>query len=434
MIALALALALFTACDRDYGSADPSTDGETQAPSPAPTLSPTPAPSPGPTPGPADDPAPLPSFEGKIAIVTFDASDNVEEYTSAETLQKKYGEEKIIHRVWPVDFPADSEQMVAILQMIADDPDVRAVVLNGAVANSNAAVDALLEARPGTFVAYCNPEESPQEVVGRANLSIAINEQLRAETIVMQAKAMGAKVFAHYSFPMYLADPAPKQIRDDMMDVCEREGLTFVDLNTPGFTGGVDIAGVQQFILDDVPKQVAEWGRNTAFYSPNCALQVPLIEAVIVNRAIYPEPCHPSPYHRFPEALEIATVAYYGTNIGVNDEGMPIDLGNLKRTLEIIEEIRSLIDDYEATGRLATWPVPLSMMSTAVAAEYAIKWINGEVPGEKGAIDYAVFKELCESYIFETTGRHLGVEVNPLSLTGRTYNSYLLVVMDSLVF
>jgi len=434
VVALALALALFAACDRDGGAPGPSEGGEAPAPSPAPTLSPTPAPSPVPTSGPADDPAPELTFDGKIAIVTYDSSGNMEEYSSAEALQKKYGEDKIIHRVWPVNFSAEGEQMVALLLMIAEDPDVKAIVLNGAVVNSNAAVDALLEARPDIFVAYCNPAESPQEVVGRANLSIAANEQLRAETIVMQAKAMGANVFVHYSFPRHMAVPALSQRRDDMKDVCETEGMTFVDLTAIDPWSEAHSGDADKFILDDVREQVAEWGRSTAFFSPECALQDPLIARVIQTGAIYPEPCHPSPYHGFPEALDIASTAYYGVNIGVNEDGMPIDLGNLKNAVEIIEEIRSVIDDLYATGRLATWPMPLSMMSTAVATEYAIRWINGEVPREKGDIDYAVFEELCEAYIFETTGRRLGVEANPLSLTGRSYNSYLLVVMDSLVF
>ena len=434
VVALALALALFAACDRDGGPSGPAEGGDAPTPTPSSALSPTPAPTPDPTPGPEPDPAPELTFEGKIAIVTFDMSYSKEEYSSAEALQKKYGEDKIVHRVWPVNFSAEPGQMATILQMVAEDPDVRAVILNGAVINSGAAVDALLEARPDIFVGYCNPEEEPPDVVNRANLSIAINEQLRGETIVKQAKAMGAKAFVHFSLPGDMDVPAISQRRDDMKDVCEMEGMTFIDLTAADPRSEARAGDAEKSILNDMREQVAELGKNTAFFSPDCALQDPIILGVIQQHAIYPEPCHPSPYHALPETFEIATTAYYGTNVGVNEEGMPIDLGNLKNAVEIIEEIRSLIEDLYATGRLATWPMPLSMMSTAVATEYAIKWINGEVPQGKGDVDCAVFEELCEAYILETTGRRLGVEVNPMSRVGRTYDSYLLVVMDSLVF
>jgi len=75
-----------------------------------------------------------------------------------------------------------------------------------------------------------------------------------------------------------------------------------------------------------------------------------------------------------------------------------------------------------------------AISDTAVATEYAIKWINGEVPQEKGIVDYGVIAELCEAYIYENTGERLGVELNPLSVNGRVYNNYLMVLPDSIVF
>ena len=427
MLALALALALFAACDRGDGTSIPSTDGDVTSPTP----------SPAPTPSPTAAPSPEPPFEGKIAIVTNEVFTNEEVYHSAEALHRKYGADKIIHRVWPYNHFTDGDLIITVLQEIAADPDLKAVIINHAVSNTNAAVDKLLEVRPDVFVAYCCPYEDPSDVVSRANLSIDYNEQLRGETIVMQAKAMGAKVFAHYSFPRLMAVPAISQRHDIMMDVCEREGLTFVDLAEPDPYGDL-VPGMAQFTLEDIPKQVARWGKDTAFFSTNCGMQVSLIVKVIDEGAIFPEPCCPSPYHGFPPALGIDTKIYDGTTFWVNDAGEAEDIGRLRPVGEIIEEIKSIVAyivaDRGATVRLATWPVPTSMMFTAVATEYAIKWINGEVPQEKGNIDCAAIEELCEAYIFEVTGERLGVEINPLVLRGRAYNSYLLFLLDSIVF
>ena len=429
MIALALALALFAACDRSGGTSGSPLEGDGETPSPAPTQSPTPTP----TPGQTAAPTPEQPFEGKIAIITMDLS-CFDEYSSAVAMQEKYGEDKIIIRVWPVDYTSADEQMIVILQAIAAMPDLRAVIINRAVIHTNGAVDKLLESRPDIFVAYCDPYEDPPDVARRANLTIAPNEQLRGETIIMQAKAMGAKVFAHYSFPRHMEIPVYSQRRDTMMEVCEREGIEFVDLTAMNPISEVGISVAQQFIIEDMPKQVARLGKDTAFFSTSCALQIPLITKVIDEGAIYSEPCCPSPSYHFPEALGIDHKVFDGANIGVNDDGKLEDFGRLRTLGEFISNIRSVVADRGATGRLATWPVQLNLMSTYIATEYAIKWINGEVPQEKGNIDYAAIEELCEAYIFEETGERLGVEINPLSQRGRTYDNYLLLLLDSIVF
>jgi len=48
---------------------------------------------------------------------------------------------------------------------------------------------------------------------------------------------------------------------------------------------------------------VARYGTDTAFFGTNCAMQPPMITRVLEQRAIYPEPCCPSPVHAFPAAL-----------------------------------------------------------------------------------------------------------------------------------
>ena len=428
LFALALALAVIAACDRGGGTSGSSADGDGTTPthSPGPTHSPTPVYSPTPTP---EQP-----FEGKIAIITYDVYGNEEDYRSAEAMQRKFGEDKIIHRVRHASRYTEGEQMITILQEIASVPDLKAVIINQAVLNTYTAVDKLLESRPDLFVAYCKPAENLPDVVRRAHLILKPNDQLRGETIIMQAKAMGAKVFIHYSFPRHMEVPDFSQRRNIMMDVCEREGLTFVDLSAPDPMSDIGIPGSSQFTLVDVPNQIAQWGKDTAFFSTSCGMNISLIMMVADLGAIYPEPCCPSPYHGFPYAFGIESTVYDGANVLVNDYGELKDIGHLRVVDEIIDEIRYSVALRGATGRLATWPVSASMMYTAIATEYAIKWINGEVPQEKGNIDYAAIEELCDAYIFAVTGERLGAEINPLSQRGRTYNNCLLFVLDSIVF
>ena len=379
------------------------------------------------------DPGPVEDFPGKIAVVTNDVSQSEEEFRSAEALQVKYGADKVIHRTWPANFVQEGEQMITTVQQIAADPEVKALIINQAVVGTNAAVDKLLEIRDDVFIVYCNPAENPADTAARANLLINTNDPLRGETIIATAKALGAEVFAHYSFPRHLGMATIAARRDVMIAACAREGILFVDLPAPDPTGPDGTPGTQQFILEDVPRQVAEYGKNTAFFATNCAMQAPLQRMIIQEGAIYPEPCCPSPYHAFPVVLEVTDRIFDGSNMGVDADGNPQDKGRLRSVNEVVTEIRAALAAKGASGRLATWPAPASMMWTTIGFEYAIKFLNGEAPQGK-EIDYNLIEKLGGDYTEYLTGDRIGLELNPFSLAGRSYPNHVVIIMDSLIF
>jgi len=317
--------------------------------------------------------------------------------------------------------------MITVLQEIAADPEVRALIINQAVINTNAAVDQFMEMRDDVFIVYCTPAENPPDVALRANLAINTNDPLIGVLIVEQAYAMGAEVFAHYSFPRHLSMATIAMRRENMIETAERLGIEFVDLTAPDPTSDVGIPGTQQFIMEDVPRQVAELGVNTAFFATNCAMQVPLITRVIEYGAIYPQPCCPSPYHGFPAALGIEDSIPTGD---FDDDGN--EIMRLRSLPEVIEETRAELAARGVAGRLSTWPSPASMMWTTAATEYAILWINGEV--DPYVIDMEVFERLCREFAYEMTGEEIGVELNPFSFRGRVFYNYIMVVMDYLTY
>ena len=55
-------------------------------------------------------------FEWKIAIVSGNRAGMFEEYESAKEIQRKYGEDRVIHAEWPVNFTQEHEQMIRILE------------------------------------------------------------------------------------------------------------------------------------------------------------------------------------------------------------------------------------------------------------------------------------------------------------------------------
>ena len=330
------------------------------------------------------------AFTGKIAIITNTVSQNEEEYRSAQQVVERYGDDKVIHVTWPDNFMTEQEQMVSIVSRVASDPEVRALIINQAVPGTNAAVDKLLEIRDDIYIVYCKPVENPADVAARADLVLIDDEIAMGEFMVQQAVAMGATTMVHYSFPRHMGSVLISGRYALMQKTCEELGIELVFRTAPDPTGEAGNTGAQQFILEDVPKVVEEFGTDTAFFSTNCIMQVPLITAVFEAGAYYPQPCCPSPFHGFPSALGIES----GDNVDDIDY--------------VVAETQRIVSEAGLEGHFSTWPVPVAMMNTVAGAEYAINVINGEVSRDE--VDLDVLLACLKDYA--------GVDINVYSYSG----------------
>ncbi len=346
----------------------------------------------------------------KIAIITNTVSQNEEEYRSAEFVQNKYGKDKIVHELWPDNFMTEQEQMISVLTKLAADTDVKAIVINQAVPGTNPAVDKFLESRnkDEVLIVYASPQENAPDVSSRADIILQPDELAMGQTIPNQALKQGAKTFVHYSFPRHMSIPILAERRTLMKAECEKIGLKFVDATAPDPTSEAGVTGAQQFILEDVPKMVKKYGLDTSFFSTNCSMQVPLIKAAFDAKAIYTQPCCPSPYHGYPSALGLT---------------VPEDIvGGLQ---DVIDQTTKIVVDAGLGGRFSTWPVPAAMMATIAGAEYAVKWLNGETSGK---FDKKVLAECMSDYA------GLDITLNPYVEKGVSYDNYLLFLMDFLTY
>ncbi len=350
------------------------------------------------------------AFAGKIAIVTNTLSQNEEEYRSAELMVNKYGKDKIEHVMWPDNFMTEQEQMISTIAKLGSDPEIKALVINQAVPGTNAAVDKLLETRDDMFIAYCTPQENPPDVAARADLILNPDELKMGDNIPVQAKALGAKTLVHYSFPRHMSIVMLAARRELMIAKCEEIGIEFYDAQAPDPTSDVGTPGAQQFILEDVPKLVERFGKDTAFFSTNCAMQTPLIKATVEEGAIYPQPCCPSPYHGFPSAL------------GIQSTGYSVDA-----MANVISETAKALKEKGVLGRFSTWPVPVAMMNTVASTEYAVEWINGNV--SKDTLDVKVLEEKMADYA------NLAVSTSPYTEEGlEDIEHFRLIIMDFLTY
>ena len=299
--------------------------------------------------------------DGKIAIITNTVSQNEEEYRSAAAMVEKYGD-RVIHDTMPDNFMAEQEQFISVINKYGTDPDVKCIIINQACPGSNPGIDKVAEVRDlkDLLVIYCTPQENPTDITTRADITISVDEVGKGTYMAEKANEMGCKTFVHYSFPRHMAQVTLAGCRDKIKAKCEELGIEFVDATAPDPTGDSGLSGSQQFILEDVPKMVEKYGKETAFFTTNCAMQVPLIKAVYDAGAYYVQPCCPSPYHGFPSAFGIES---------------PEDLvGGLEAT---IAAEKKYVADAGLTGHFSTWAVPASIANTVASTEYAFLWMAG---------------------------------------------------------
>ncbi|WIV10738.1 DUF3798 domain-containing protein [Proteiniborus sp. MB09-C3] len=344
----------------------------------------------------------------KIGIMTNTVSQNEEEYRAAQNVLAKYGAEHIIHMTYPDKFMDEQETTIANAVSMASDPDLKALLFVQAVPGTAAAIDKVREINPGLLIIAGVPGEDPKMIAEKADVVFQADDLSMGSTIPEQAKKQGAKVFVHYSFPRHMSYPLLAARRDLMKQKCEEIGLQFVDATAPDPTGDMGTPGAQQFILADVPSMVEKYGKDTAFFSTNCSMQVPLIKASLDEGAIYPQPCCPSPYHGFPSAL--------GIEIPEDKKG-DIDY--------VVSEIKKEIANKGGAGRFSTWPVPVAMMFIEAGAEYAIDYIEGNTTGK---MDLAKLQEAFEEYA------KVSITTMPLEENGVKYDNYQLVLLDFLNF
>ncbi len=348
-----------------------------------------------------------PTGDYKIAIMTGTVSQGEEEFRAAEQMKAKYGD-MIVTATYPDNFTSEQEQMISQVVSLASTEGVKALIYCQAVPGATAAIEKAREVNPDLLVIAGVPAEEPAVISPAADVILQADELAMGNTIIAQAKAMGAKTFVHYSFPRHMSYPLLSARRDLMKIACEKEGIEFVDATAPDPTGDAGVPGAQKFILEDVPQKVKEYGKDTAFFSTNCSMQEPLIASVFKEGALFPQQCCPSPYHGYPAAL--------GIEIPEDKQG---DVAFMT------DAIKTKAAEAGMTGRASTWPVPINMLMVETGTEYAIAYLEGKTNGKN---DKAKLEEIMG-------------QVAPAKMTVTTYDqdgvkadNFYMLLCDFLTF
>lgn len=343
----------------------------------------------------------------KIGVVTGTVSQGEEEYRAAEAVKRTYGDQVIL-QTYPDKFMDEQETTISNILSIANDPDVKAIIICQAVPGTSAAVDKVREIRDDVLIIAAVPGEAPDTIAPKADVVLQGDELGMGVAVIAQAEKLGAKTFVHYSFPRHMSYPLLAARRDIFKSECEAKGITFVDATAPDPTGDAGVPGAQQFILEDVPRKIQEYGVDTCFFSTNCSMQEPLIKSSLENGGILAQQCCPSPYHGYPGAL--------GISIPEDKQG---DVNY------VIEQISAKIAEKGGTGRFSTWPVPINMMFVEAGAEYAIAYAQGKTNGK-------VDKAYMEKVFSEYSGGE--IKLTTLEEGGTAYDNFLLLLSEYITF
>ncbi len=296
----------------------------------------------------------------KIGIITGTVSQGEEEYQEAVKLKEKYGD-MIVTATYPDNFSTETEQTIATVTGMAADPAVKVIVFVQAVPGATAAINKVRETRDDILFISGVCAEDPGVIAAASDICMLVDEIAMGTTIIDQAQKMGAKTFVHISFERHLGYATIAARQQGFKNRCAELGIEYVEATAPDPTGDAGVTGAQAWVTENIKVYVDEYGKDTAFFSTNCSLQVPLIQQVAELGAIYPQQCCPSPYHGYPSAFNISTEGHEGD--------VPY----------VLDQIKAKVAEYGNTGRMSTWEVPINMMMIEAGVEYGIKWCEGEI-------------------------------------------------------
>ena len=299
----------------------------------------------------------------KVAILTGTVSQGEEEFRAAEKALATYGPEHIVTATYPDNFMSEMETTVSQIVSFASDPDVKAIVMCQAVPGAKAGFDKVREmGRDDILLIAGTPQEDPAVISAAADIVMYADEVAQGDTIMETCAKWGIDVFIHYSFPRHMAMELIVGRHNLLQENADALGIQLVDVTAPDPTAEAGLSASQQFILEDVPQQLAKYeGKKVAFFTTNCGMQPSLQTACLDQpNAYYPQPCCPSPYHAFPATL-----------------GLELEIGG--DDAEALKQIAAKLKEHDAVDRFSTWSSPVAMTIIEIGVEYAKAYIEGEV-------------------------------------------------------
>jgi hypothetical protein len=348
-----------------------------------------------------------------VGIVTGTVSQSEDDLRGAEAMIKEFGDVKnggmIQHLTYPNNFMAEQETTISQIVSLANDPLMKAIVMNQAIPGTAEGFRRVREMRPDILLLGGVPQEDPLVVAKTADLIMRNDFVSAGYRVIWAAKKLGAKTFVHISFPRHMSVETLTRRRMIFEQACNDLGLKFVFETAPDPTSDVGIVGAQQFMLENVPKWVKKYGKDTCFYATNDAHTEPLIRQVVEFGGIFVEASLPSPLLGYPGALGI-------------------DLKNEKGNFPLImKKVEEAVVAKGGKGRLGTWSFSFGYSATVGLTQHAMNVIDGKSK-------MTDMKDIFKAFSKYTPGAKWGGSYYVDASTGVKLNNFVLLLQDTYIF
>ncbi|MDR2712660.1 MAG: DUF3798 domain-containing protein [Clostridiales bacterium] len=253
-----------------------------------------------------------------IGIFTLGLDYYEDEYKAAEKLIKKYGNIEdggmVKHIVLPDNFYNEQELVISLISRLADDPLMKAIIVNPGVEGTAAGFQKIKEKGREDILLFTNtPYEDPVIMEKVATVIVSEDYVLRGYYDILRAKNMGAKTFVHMSFPRHMGVYVLARRKAIYEEACKDLGIEFVFENVPDpASGDLGVSGAQKTVYDMMPRLVEKYGKDTVFFTTNTALHEPIIQRVVEFGALFVDSDIMSPLCGFPSALGLYLTAEEG--------------------------------------------------------------------------------------------------------------------------
>ncbi|MBQ6343487.1 MAG: DUF3798 domain-containing protein [Anaerolineaceae bacterium] len=296
-----------------------------------------------------------------IGIVTGSVSQSEDDRRGAEAIQAEYGEDMVKLAIYPDNFTEELETTIQTIVNFADDPLMKAIIVNQAVPGTTEAFRQIKERRPDILCFAGESHEDLPEIGSAADLVVNNDFVARGYLMIRTAHELGADTFVHISFPRHMSYETMSRRVAIMQEACKEFGMTFVLETAPDPTmSDVGTAGAQAYILEHAPEWIEKYGKNSAFFCTNDAHTEPLLKQLLTYGGYFVEADLPSPLMGYPGAL----------GLDFTDAAGDFEL--------ILETVEDAIVEKGGAGRFGTWAYSYGYTVSAGLAQHAINVINGE--------------------------------------------------------
>jgi hypothetical protein len=252
------------------------------------------------------------------------------------------------------------------------------------------------------------PHDDPLVIQAAAHLSNQADFISRGYTIPWAAKQLGADTFVHISFPRHMSYESLGLRRQIFEAACQDLGIRFVFVTAPDPTSDVGVAGAQQYILENTPQWIRQYGQNAVFFCTNDAHTEPLLKQLLEYGGLFVEADLPSPLMGYPGALGIQT----------SDVA-----GNFPAILKRVEDA---VVAKGGANRFGTWAFSYGFAVSAGLGEFAKRVLDGRADFNSSADFYAALGEFTPGAKWNG-GNYID------GSTGVRYRNYQLVYMDTYI-